>query len=579
MHPKKRWIAVATLAGSCYTLHPPQLVGDAATLFVRLSARAGKNACVLAGFDFPIGVPIRYAARAGIRSFREVLPQLGHGEWSRFYDVAESRGQINSRRPFYPQRPGGTAMSHLLDGLGVATASDLLRRCDRGYPGRPAAAPVFWTMGAKQVGKATITGWRDLLSPALRSSGVDVALWPFDGGLDELLASKRVVIAETYPAEFYNHLGLRFGSKRCQEDRASTAPTLLRWTEDNAVALTAEMSAAIRDGFGDRRDGEDPFDAAVGLFGMLGVVLGNRPTGEPDLPSVKRVEGWMFGQREASTKGDKTASNSLPAAANEPRAEDVATDPTEYDPLADLYDLEYTHDYDVGFWLSAAEGQPGPVVEWGAGTGRITIPLSRAGGNVTAIELSRRMVERGRAKGENVEWVVGDMRTAKLDRRFGLAICAFNSLLCLPTAEDVLAFLRNAREHLLPGGLLGVEVSAFSPEELADTQGGVPLQHDFTRETPDGWLDRFSVSRYDATSRVMEMRLFYELYGDDGGLQSRRAHDLAIRITGRDELQTMLRHAGFRIESVYGGFEREPFTAESNHLIVLSRNADPPAGP
>ncbi|MCA1848973.1 MAG: class I SAM-dependent methyltransferase, partial [Actinobacteria bacterium] len=185
----------------------------------------------------------------------------------------------------------------------------------------------------------------------------------------------------------------------------------------------------------------------------------------------------------------------------------------EYDPLASLYELEYPHDYDVPLWLALAGREGGPIVEWGAGTGRIAIPLAEAGFEVTAVELSERMVEEGRKKGDEVEWIHADMRSAQLGRRYELAVCAFNSFLCLLDVDDALAFLRNAREHLEPGGLLGIEVSAFSPEELAEELGGPELRHDFTRELPDGWLDRFSISRYDAASQLLRMRLFYELYG------------------------------------------------------------------
>jgi len=244
----------------------------------------------------------------------------------------------------------------------------------------------------------------------------------------------------------------------------------------------------------------------------------------------------------------------------------------EYDPLADLYDIEYSHDYDVPFWLSLAEREGGPIVEWGAGTGRIAVPLAGAGFEITGVEVSERMVERGREKSEAVEWVIGDMRSAKLGRRYGLAVCAFNSFLCLPNVDDALAFLRNAREHLEPGGLLGIEVSAFSPEELGDPPGGPELHHDFTRELPNGRLDRFSVSRYDSASQLLRMRLFYELYGASGELEERRAHDLTIRVTGREELKLLLRLAGFEVETVYGGFEGEPFEAESDQLIVLARS-------
>ena len=243
----------------------------------------------------------------------------------------------------------------------------------------------------------------------------------------------------------------------------------------------------------------------------------------------------------------------------------------EYDPLADLYDLEYTHDYDLPLWFALAEREGDSVIEWGAGTGRLAIPLAATSHDVTAVEVSGAMVQRGTKKSGAVEWVRGDMRNAKLGRQYDLAICAFNSFLCLLNVEDALAFLRNAREHLEPGGLLGIEFSAFSPEELAEGSGGPVLRHDFTQGTPRGRLDRFSVSRYDPASQLLKMRLFYELYGVSGVLEERRVHDLTIRVVGSGELELMLRLAGFEVEAVYGGFEGEPFTAESDHLIALAR--------
>ena len=247
----------------------------------------------------------------------------------------------------------------------------------------------------------------------------------------------------------------------------------------------------------------------------------------------------------------------------------------EYDPLADLYDLEYDHDYDLPFWLALAEREDRPVVEWGAGTGRLATPLAGTGLDVTAVEVSENMVEKGRKKGAAVEWIRGDMRYMKLGRRYGLAVCAFNSFLCLLSVDDALTFLRNAREHLEPDGLLGIEVSAFTPEELYEGEGGPALRHDFTRKrgTPVWTLERFSVSQYDAASQLLRMRLFYELYDRGGELENKRAHDLTIRIVGRGELELMLRLAGFEVEAVYGGFEGEPFTAGSDHLIVLARRS------
>jgi hypothetical protein len=69
----------------------------------------------------------------------------------------------------------------------------------------------------------------------------------------------------------------------------------------------------------------------------------------------------------------------------------------------------------------------------------------------------------------------------------------------------------------------------------------------------------------------MHMRLFYERYDASGALENRRAHDLTIRVLGRGELDLMLQLTGFEVEAVYGGFEGEPFTSTSDHLIVLAR--------
>ena len=248
----------------------------------------------------------------------------------------------------------------------------------------------------------------------------------------------------------------------------------------------------------------------------------------------------------------------------------------EYDLLADLYDLEYDHEYDLPFWIALAGREDAPVIEWGAGTGRLSVPLADAGFDVSAVEASGNMLEKGREKSDAVEWIRGDMRNATLKRKYGLAVCAFNSFLCLLSLDDALAFLRNAWEHLEPGGLLGIEVSAFAPEELREEPGGPALRHDFTRESPRGTigqrLERFSVSRYDAASQLLRMLLFYELY-DREALKNKRAHELTIRILGRGELELMLRLAGFEVEAVYGGFDGESFTAESDHLIALARLA------
>ncbi len=113
-----------------------------------------------------------------------------------------------------------------------------------------------------------------------------------------------VVFVESYPAEFYTHLAIRFSrarkgqrsGKRVQAERAANAPTLLAWAAAASVRLDARLAQEIEEGFGPRRDGEDRFDAPVGLLGMLDVLLGNFPLQEPQDEILRQVEGWIFGQ-------------------------------------------------------------------------------------------------------------------------------------------------------------------------------------------------------------------------------------------------------------------------------------------
>ena len=105
------------------------------------------------------------------------------------------------------------------------------------------------------------------------------------------------MVAETYPAEVYAHLGLnlRNGGKRSEPCGGPTRLVSSR-NEAGVGVDPARPCAEIEDGFGSHGRGRrDRFDAVVGL-GMLNVVLGRRPSGEPDDPIVRRIEGWILGQ-------------------------------------------------------------------------------------------------------------------------------------------------------------------------------------------------------------------------------------------------------------------------------------------
>jgi hypothetical protein len=298
--PRKRQVAVASLARTgtspryrVVSLEPAPCGHDGGSdLLEELQARYGPGQA-LVGFDFSIGLPRAYAAAAGVDSFPEFLDALGSPPWQDFERVAESPDEIGLYRPFYPRRPGGTRRSHLYAGLGLS-ATELRRRCDGND-----AETLFWTLGGKQAGKASLHGWRMLRQARARGAGI--ALWPFDGPLTSLLGgTARFVVAEAYPREFYRYIGApprgRW-SKRRREDRLVCVPALLDWAEWLGVGWDASIRRRVTAGWHDGPTGEDEFDSVVGLLGMLSVVTGTIPAGPPPGDAaVYATEGWILGR-------------------------------------------------------------------------------------------------------------------------------------------------------------------------------------------------------------------------------------------------------------------------------------------
>jgi hypothetical protein len=302
----KRWCASATLGtDGHYTAFAPDTVGNLGSLIGHLRTEAGESGCTLAGFDFPIGVPAFYAKRAGVASFRTLLPKLGYDEWKDFYSVCDEPGEISVNRPFYPNGAyKGRRQEHLFRGHGVRSMDQLLRRCEWGGNGHKQACCLFWTLGGNQVGKAAIIGWRDVLAPALRNRG-PVSLWPFDGALSSLLVPGKVVVAETYPTECHGWFSEDpLGSKRNQQNREKLGASLLGWADNHDVMLANCLSEDIQSGF---PQGDDAFDAVVGLFGMLQVCLEERATGEPDDEVIRDIEGWILGRKPSHSSAAETS--------------------------------------------------------------------------------------------------------------------------------------------------------------------------------------------------------------------------------------------------------------------------------
>lgn len=293
---RKRFVTVARHDTRGWMVAAPVPVGPVENFLDRLCL-AAKGAPVALGVDFSLGLPRAYAARYASGDFVTFLRALANRP--SFFQVCTTLHDVSPDRPFYPARglKGMTRAAHAA-ALGLPDARALSRACDAATAIRRAGAPLFWTLGANQVGKAAIAAWRDMLVPALMANA-SIDLWPFAGPFRALLAPGRVAVAETYPAEALRHLGLRIsGSKRRQADRLAMAADIHAAMATLGIRPHRALSGMLADGFGADAGGEDRFDSLLGVLCVINVLAGNRPDTAPNDPWLTRWEGWVLGQTE-----------------------------------------------------------------------------------------------------------------------------------------------------------------------------------------------------------------------------------------------------------------------------------------
>ena len=228
---------------------------------------------------------------------------------------------------------------------------------------------------------------------------------------------------------------------------------------------------------------------------------------------------------------------------------------TLYDRIASFYDpWSRSVTEDVGFYVDEALESGGPVVELAVGTGRIAVPIARAGIDVIGVDSSPAMLAVARAAADDagvassVDLRLGDLREPPVNERVPLVICPFRSLLHMETEEEKLRALRAARALLRPDGRFVFDV--FSPSR-ADIE-----------ETDGRWIERepgiFERADWDEGLRTLTLSV-----RSDGSVTSFGLHWLSA-----PEWLRLLDDAGFAVGAVYGWFDRRPHEGDEDMVFV-----------
>jgi len=234
----------------------------------------------------------------------------------------------------------------------------------------------------------------------------------------------------------------------------------------------------------------------------------------------------------------------------------ASPEPSPYDAIARLYDpWSASVTEDIGFYVEEAVAAGGPVVELACGTGRISVPLAKAGVHVIGVDASARMLEVAReyaaAEGVELDLRLGDLREPPVTERVPLVLIPFRSLLHMTTEAERLRALRAAREVLLPGGRLVFDVFAPSAEDVEDTHGR--------------WLERepgiFERADWDEGERTLTLSV----------RRNEEASTMLLAWLSPAEWRLLLDRAGFGVVAQWGWFDRRPYSGGEDVVFASVR--------
>ena len=246
-----------------------------------------------------------------------------------------------------------------------------------------------------------------------------------------------------------------------------------------------------------------------------------------------------------------------------------------WDAYAPFYDWENARTVarrDVAFWQQLATAQGGHVLELGCGTGRILVPVARAGARVTGIDRSAEMLSRGRERLRRARLharallVRGDIRSLPFRSRpgFNLVMAPYGILQSLTRERDLAETLNSVARVLRRGGLFGIDLVPDLPRWSE--------YRDQTRLTGSRGRDtRLTLVESVRQDRRHRLTIFDQEYIERRG-RERRVHrfSLTFRTLSVPQMVRRLEANGFQIKAVLGDYNGGPWDRRADVWIILA---------
>jgi SAM-dependent methyltransferase len=253
-------------------------------------------------------------------------------------------------------------------------------------------------------------------------------------------------------------------------------------------------------------------------------------------------------------------------------------------PEADYYDSCFSGlEGDLQFYVEEAQKAGPPVLELGCGTGRILLPIAKAGLNIVGLDrapamlalLRQKLAKLGPDVQGRVSLIEGDMRDFAFADRFPLIIIPYRAFLHLLTAKAQRQALTCIREHLTDDGRLIFNVFDPNLEVIAAHLGplGAAQKKDFEFVDPTSGhrIVVWATSQYDPEQQLIEQYFIFEELDADGDMIARTYRPLTLRYVHRYEMRYLLELCGYKVEALYGDFQCGPFRYGGEQVWVARK--------
>jgi len=254
-----------------------------------------------------------------------------------------------------------------------------------------------------------------------------------------------------------------------------------------------------------------------------------------------------------------------------------------YDQIAAIYDDDMgknVSDKDIAFYVQQCSAAQAPILELGCGTGRITLPLVKAGLEVVGIDVSLPMLQQLQRKAteqlseveaKRLHYAQMDMSRLAFEAQFAFILCPYSALIYL--VDKTPEALAKIRAHLGPNGLFILDIFVPSPRVISLPDDY--LFHDYQRELADGTvLKRTKTIQKTALPNINIITRHYYLLDKAGNLQRTITTQSRIQCYFPNELKALLEQNHFEVLKILGDFEDLQCDDNSQMAVFICRAAE-----